>query len=64
MFDGCDIALYLSELLLTSFKTRGTENSTQQIVCVTDSLKQCAQRIWLVTEIRAKNFCSSINCKK
>ena len=37
MCDGCDMALYLSELLLAAFKTRGIEKSTPQIVCVTDS---------------------------
>ena len=36
MYDGCDMALYLSELLL-AFKTQGIEKSTPQIVCVTDS---------------------------
>ena len=37
MCDGCYMALYLSDLLLSSFKTRDAKSSSPKIICVTDS---------------------------
>ena len=37
MCDGCDMAIYLSELLLNAFQSTNTENASPRIICVTDS---------------------------